>query len=135
MRNPTNRDRSIYNAVLKYLGNRCVYCGSTKNLEIHHIIPLYLGGKNDLGNMEVVCKKCHLQIHEQIKKLFPPKPVILKCSVCGAEIERKIQIKNPICDVCRNKKKEERKKRNRKENPLIRKKYNKYQREYRKHRK
>ena len=41
----------------------CVNCGSTDNLHLHHIVPLALGGTNNLGNVSIVCGKCHGKIH------------------------------------------------------------------------
>ena len=39
--------------------HRCVKCGSTKNLEIHHIIPLAWGGSNRLENLQLLCQRCN----------------------------------------------------------------------------
>lgn len=48
----------------------CNSCDSANNgdLEIHHIIPLYKGGKDDIDNLEVLCSSCHLKKHG-LKKL------------------------------------------------------------------
>lgn len=62
---------SLRDAVLEYLGGRCEYCGSYDNLHIHHIIPLELGGRNSLGNLEIACSKCHHKLHKQISELHP----------------------------------------------------------------
>jgi len=40
--------------------NRCISCGSSENLEIHHIKPLSEGGKAELENLVLLCKDCHL---------------------------------------------------------------------------
>ena len=66
--------------VLKKCGNKCQMCGSSKNLEVHHRVSLYLLLKQnnisstdqdrisrafeckslwDVGNGEVLCKECH----------------------------------------------------------------------------
>lgn len=39
--------------------HKCKYCGSTNKLEIDHIIPLAMGGSNDLDNLQILCKKCN----------------------------------------------------------------------------
>ena len=39
--------------------HRCVKCGSTKNLEIHHIIPHARGGSNRLENLQLLCRSCN----------------------------------------------------------------------------
>jgi 5-methylcytosine-specific restriction endonuclease McrA len=43
---------------------RCVYCGSDRNLQVHHRTALKDGGaKYDLGNLETVCSSCHAERH------------------------------------------------------------------------
>jgi len=37
----------------------CVKCGSMNHLEIDHIIPVVLGGKNEQANVQILCKRCH----------------------------------------------------------------------------
>lgn len=39
--------------------NRCKYCGSTRNLEIDHIIPIAKGGKSISDNLQVLCHRCN----------------------------------------------------------------------------
>ena len=39
--------------------DRCELCGSTRELEAHHIIPRVLGGRDVPENILCVCKKCH----------------------------------------------------------------------------
>ena len=36
--------------------HRCVKCGSTKNFELHHIIPHARGGSNRLENLQLLCR-------------------------------------------------------------------------------
>src|SRR5436305_11546482 len=38
---------------------QCVYCGSTEELQIDHIIPVSRGGATTLDNLEVLCKHCN----------------------------------------------------------------------------
>lgn len=40
-------------------GSSCVKCGSQDSLELDHVIPIVLKGKNDLSNIQVLCYKCH----------------------------------------------------------------------------
>ena len=49
--------------ILREKHKACEFCGSDNRLEVHHIIPLALGGSNNLGNLIVVCKKCHNKLH------------------------------------------------------------------------
>lgn len=51
----TNRkNKGMYNDYKK-----CGKCGSTENLELHHMIPMSLGGTNDENNLIWLCNKCH----------------------------------------------------------------------------
>jgi 5-methylcytosine-specific restriction endonuclease McrA len=40
-------------------GNKCVKCGGTEDLTVDHIIPLSLGGKCHLVNLQTMCKACN----------------------------------------------------------------------------
>jgi 5-methylcytosine-specific restriction endonuclease McrA len=37
----------------------CVVCGTTEQLEAHHIVPVSQGGPNTLGNVETRCRRHH----------------------------------------------------------------------------
>lgn len=45
--------------------NECAICGlKDKNvMELHHIIPLGIGGKNDINNLVCLCANCHRRVH------------------------------------------------------------------------
>lgn len=43
--------------------NKCCNCGTTENLNIHHIVPKKRGGTDELNNLVLVCTKCHQGIH------------------------------------------------------------------------
>ena len=46
----------------------CLECGKrTNELHIHHIIPLYLNGKDELDNLMVLCENCHKTKHRGLK--------------------------------------------------------------------
>lgn len=38
---------------------RCELCGSNRELQAHHIIPVSYGGRDVEENILCVCKKCH----------------------------------------------------------------------------
>lgn len=44
-------------------GNKCVNCGSSENIEKHHIVPILLGGTNRISNIVPLCHKCHEAAH------------------------------------------------------------------------
>ena len=41
-------------------GKRCDWCGSTKQLNLDHIIPRFLGGPRTQANSQTLCRQCHL---------------------------------------------------------------------------
>ena len=43
--------------------SKCFVCGSTNNLQLHHIIPLSNGGDNRLSNIITLCGQCHGKVH------------------------------------------------------------------------
>lgn len=49
--------------VLSRDGHRCVNCGSTEDLEVHHIVPISKSGTNEISNLVTVCSDCHYHIH------------------------------------------------------------------------
>jgi CRISPR/Cas system Type II protein with McrA/HNH and RuvC-like nuclease domain len=49
------------NRIYKRDGHECVYCGSSKNLTLDHVIPKSRGGTNDWTNLVTSCFKCNLK--------------------------------------------------------------------------
>jgi len=45
--------------IYKRDGNKCQYCGSTKNLTIDHVIPRSKGGDDTWQNLVTACTKCN----------------------------------------------------------------------------
>lgn len=45
--------------VIERDGGACVYCGSTENLCIDHIVPIVLGGDHEPDNLATACKACN----------------------------------------------------------------------------
>lgn len=44
--------------------NQCAACGSTDNLQYHHLIPRSLGGSDDETNLITLCGGCHAKAHD-----------------------------------------------------------------------
>ena len=45
------------------LPRKCVNCGSTSNLQYHHIVPVSFGGNDGPSNVAVLCGDCHSLVH------------------------------------------------------------------------
>lgn len=47
-------------------GNKCIICGSTKNICVHHIFPVWFSPEliENENNMITLCDECHKKIHE-----------------------------------------------------------------------
>jgi 5-methylcytosine-specific restriction endonuclease McrA len=48
-------------ALLAIFGGRCLACGSASVLELDHVIPGGAGGSDRIENLQVLCKRCHLE--------------------------------------------------------------------------
>lgn len=55
----------------------CAQCGSTENVDIHHIDGVAQNNNSD--NLILLCRSCHMKAHRSEVKL---------CSVCGKECKR-----------------------------------------------
>ena len=42
--------------------SHCGKCGSKDNLEIHHMLPVVLGGDNIDDNLLILCRDCHQKV-------------------------------------------------------------------------
>lgn len=58
--------REVVDAVYRRDGGRCVYCGSTENLQLDHIIPFSKGGATTIENLQLLCQKCNLEKSNKI---------------------------------------------------------------------
>jgi len=59
---PTSIDRDLrYELFGRH--EECQRCGSSEDLEIHHIIPNSEGGEDTRENLAVLCRPCHHEAH------------------------------------------------------------------------
>lgn len=58
--------KEVVDAVWNRDGGKCVYCGSTQNLHLDHIIPFSKGGSTTVENLQLLCEKCNLQKSNKI---------------------------------------------------------------------
>ena len=58
--------RSRCNDLIKEAGDRCELCGSSRNLEVHHLVPRVCAidgvDINEKDNLIVVCGACHAKL-------------------------------------------------------------------------
>lgn len=52
--------------VLSVFNNMCDFCGGDEELLIHHLIPKSKGGKDHIANIIVLCRQCHLNLHNHV---------------------------------------------------------------------
>ena len=82
--------------------DKCELCGSVRGLEIHHIVPVSVGGTDDKENLLCVCKKCHA--------LLTPTGLLIKRAQRVRDIQLRFYehmerlcnagIPPDFCDVC-----------------------------------
>lgn len=53
--------------VVEHCGTACANCGSSQEVEYHHIVPLSNGGTNRVSNFVALCPICHLKAHGKLK--------------------------------------------------------------------
>ena len=49
--------------VFEKYSKKCMNCGATKDIHVHHKISLSKGGTNCIENLIPLCKKCHEELH------------------------------------------------------------------------
>jgi hypothetical protein len=57
---PADDWRIVRSIVLERDGQACTYCGSDRQLEGDHIVPLSRGGSNAFVNLATACRPCNL---------------------------------------------------------------------------
>ena len=43
---------------------KCGNCRTESNLHLHHVVPISLGGTNNIENLSILCKDCHSKAHK-----------------------------------------------------------------------
>lgn len=51
--------RSELNALEERFGYTCLKCGTNKNLQWDHVIPLAIGGMHSIDNLQRLCRSCN----------------------------------------------------------------------------
>ena len=76
-RHPEAEVRYISNKDIRRLkASSCFICESSKNLQVDHLIPLALGGRHSIGNLQALCQSCN-------RAKFNKLPIEFKASLRG----------------------------------------------------
>lgn len=59
--------KSAIGKAKEWYGERCANCGTEKDIEWHHIVPLYVGGTNSPSNLVPLCTDCHHAVHTGVR--------------------------------------------------------------------
>lgn len=54
---------SLKKEIISAHGTCCINCGRSETIELHHIVPLFLGGENRPSNIVPLCHSCHMAAH------------------------------------------------------------------------
>jgi hypothetical protein len=74
MRPPTEKEvlrreaSKMRGKVLKRDNYRCVVCGSTDGMVVHHIVPLEISKDNSMDNLTTLCHEHHRQAHQELNR-------------------------------------------------------------------
>lgn len=55
--------KALYAALTERHGAACSCCKTTVGIEWHHIVPLFLGGTDEITNIVPLCHACHMAAH------------------------------------------------------------------------
>ncbi|WP_438006425.1 DEAD/DEAH box helicase family protein [Sorangium sp. So ce321] len=57
---PNEVDEVTKAEVLARDGHACLACGTTRNLNADHVVAVYVGGSNEVGNLQTLCRQCNI---------------------------------------------------------------------------
>jgi hypothetical protein len=60
----------LYKVVLKRDNYKCVRCHTKRDLQLHHILPVYKGGPTIEANLITLCSFCHDHAPDNPRELF-----------------------------------------------------------------
>lgn len=63
-------------AALSKYNHECTKCGNTEDLCVHHVIKMFPEDEryNDVENLTVLCRSCHMSIHRLQGDVVPLNP-------------------------------------------------------------
>ena len=95
--------------IYEKFGGRCAYCGceiTIKDMQADHVVPLHLGGEDDISNLYPACRACnHYKstfTMEKFREMIRRAPaVLMKNSATYRNLVRFGLIKHPEKTVLR----------------------------------
>lgn len=103
---PRNQIKLWHQLAIQYLGKKCVICGVTKKLHIHHIDRN--PENNQTANLELLCTKHHRNKHYRIapnqttKISYNGDLPNLHCNRCNHDWIPRRQKLPKVCPSCKN---------------------------------
>lgn len=80
-------------SIARLLPSSCGNCGSKQDIQIHHVVPLKVGGTNRITNLVPLCRECHKRVHGGISygklRWARPRKAIKKSSALRVKVARK----------------------------------------------
>jgi hypothetical protein len=64
----TGQWKRTWAAVRSRDGDRCVVCGRSDRLSVHHVVPARLGGDDSMANLVTLCVAHHRQAEAQLRR-------------------------------------------------------------------
>lgn len=69
LRRARKQRNGIYYVPLRFLqrlyASPCAYCGSARNIQADHVMPIARGGVHSIGNLLPACRDCNLSKHDK----------------------------------------------------------------------
>jgi len=62
--------KAVRRIVVERDGYKCVTCGSTDRIQVHHIIPYRYSQSHDPGNLKTLCRSCHSREEFRVNPAF-----------------------------------------------------------------
>lgn len=50
---------NIKEYVFRKYGKKCLCCGTEKSIHLDHVVPVKKGGKDELDNLQPLCRDCN----------------------------------------------------------------------------
>ncbi|WP_281249193.1 HNH endonuclease [Acuticoccus yangtzensis] len=73
----------------------CASCGTTRHLQVHHIIPFRLTRDNSQTNLIPLCRACHKRVEvvfQDVEAIDPPLPVTKLVLFCSMHARRTVTL-------------------------------------------